>query len=123
MALILIVSGGLRIIWTRKGTNAVRHKNIVFHDPLKLIPWNVFDELVAKHGSDELVRGFETRHQLIALLHGQFSGAEALRAIETAMESHKARLHHVGGKIPRRSTFADANRDRSPLVFSELFRS
>ncbi len=99
----------------------MRHENIVFHDLLKLIPWNVFDKLVKEHGSDELARGFKTRHQLVALLYGQFSGAESLRAIKTAMESHEARLYHVGGKIPRRSTFADANRDRNPLVFSQLF--
>lgn len=44
-----------------------------------------------------------------------------MRAIETALESHEARLYHLGAKIPRRSTFADANRDRSPLVVSQLF--
>jgi hypothetical protein len=37
------------------------------------------------------------------------------------MASHQARLYHIGGKVPRRSTFADANRIRSPLVFSGLF--
>jgi hypothetical protein len=99
----------------------MRHKNIVFHDLLKLIPWGVFDALVKKHESDELVRGFKTRHQLIALPYGQFSGAESLRAIETAMESHAARLYHIGAKIPRRSTFSDANRDRDSSVFSQLF--
>lgn len=98
----------------------MRHDNIVFHDLLKLIPWTVFDRLVAAHGSDDLVRGFDTRHQFIALLYAQFSGADSLRAIETAMTSHKARLYHIGGKVPRRSTFADANRTRSPLVFSGL---
>lgn len=99
----------------------MRHKNIVFHDLLKLVPWSVFDKLVKEHGSDELVRGFDTRRQLIALLYGQFSGAESLRAIETAMASHATRLYHVGGKIARRSTFADANRSRPPQVFSGLF--
>jgi hypothetical protein len=38
------------------------------------------------------------------------------------MSSHQARLYHVGGQVPRRSTFADANRSRSPLVFSGLFQ-
>lgn len=98
----------------------MRHKNTVFHDLLKLVPWKTFDALVALHGADDLVRSFTTRHQLIALLYGQFSGAESLRAIETAMESHQARLYHLGGKAPARSTFADANRSRSPLVFTGL---
>jgi hypothetical protein len=119
--LILLDSGWLRIIWTREGVNAVRHQNSVFHDVIKLIPWAVFDRLVEKHGADELVRKFKTRHQLIALLFGQLAGANSLRAIEATMASHRARLYHVGGKVPARSTFADANRIRSPLVFSGLF--
>lgn len=100
----------------------MRHQNSVFHDILKLIPWTEFDRLVEEHGSDELVRKFKTRHQFIALLYGQLAGAGSLREIEATMASHQARLYHLGGQVPRRTTFADANRDRSPLVFSGLFQ-
>jgi len=100
----------------------VRHQNSVFHDILKLIPWTMFDRLVDEHGSDELVRKFKTRHQFIGLLYGQLAGASSLREIEATMASHQARLYHVGGQVARRSTFADANRSRSPLVFSGLFQ-
>jgi DDE family transposase/uncharacterized protein DUF4372 len=120
--LILLASRRFRIVWTRKRINAVRHQNSVFRDLLKLIPWGKFDQLVDEHGSDDLVRKFKTRHQLIALLYGQVAGACSLREIETTMASHQARLYHVGGRVPRRSTFADANRSRSPLVFSGLFQ-
>lgn len=99
----------------------MRHQNSVFHDVLKFIPWTIFDRLVADQGADDLVRGFRTRHQLIALLYGQLAGGASLREIEATMESHSARLYHLGGKVPRRSTFADANRLRSHLVFSGLF--
>jgi hypothetical protein len=99
----------------------VRHQNSVFHDITKLIPWSVFDRLVEEHGTDELVRKFNTQHQLLALLFGQLAGANSLRAIEATMASHCARLYHVGAKVPARSTFADANRVRSPRVFSDLF--
>jgi hypothetical protein len=111
----------LRINWTRRGDNAVRHQNSVFHALLKLVPWHVVERLVDKHGTDELVREFTTAHQLIALLYAQLSGAASLREIEAAMASHRARLYHVGGKVPARSTLADANRARSSAVFSELF--
>ena len=100
----------------------MRQQNSVFRDILKLIPWAVFDRLVEEHGSDALVRKFKTRQQLIALLFGQLSGASSLRGIEATMASHQAGLYHLGGKVPRRSTFADANRIRSPLVFSGLFQ-
>jgi len=92
------------------------------HHLLKLIPWSEFDRLVEEHGSDDLVRKFSTRHQLIALVYGQLAGACSLREIEATMASHQARLYHVGGRVAPRSTFADANRSRSPLVFSGLFQ-
>lgn len=98
----------------------MRHQNSVFHDVLKQIPWGVFDRLVEEHGSDDLVRKFTTRQQLLSLLFGRFSGAVSLREIEAAMTSHRARLYHVGAKPPRRSTFADANRNRSPTPFCGL---
>jgi hypothetical protein len=120
--LILLGSRRFAIVWTRKRINTVRHQNSVFHDILKLIPWAAFDRLVDERGSDDLVRKFKTRHQFIALLYGQLAGASSLREIEATMASHQARLYHLGGQVPRRSTFADANRCRSPLVFSGLFQ-
>ena len=121
-ALILLASRRFRNVWTRKRINTVRHQNSVFRDLLKVIPWSQFDRLVDEHGSDDLVRKFTTRHQLIALLYGQVAGAGSLREIEATMASHQRRLYHVGGRVPRRSTFADANRSRTPLVFSGLFQ-
>ncbi|SEC02601.1 transposase, IS4 family [Rhizobiales bacterium GAS191] len=99
----------------------MQQQNSVFRDLLKLISWREFKRLVDMHKSDDLVRKFTTQHQFIALLYGQMSGAQSLRAIEATMASHQARLYHVGGKAPARSTFADANRQRSFLVFSGLF--
>jgi len=99
----------------------VRHRNSVFADLMKLIPWAKFQELVDRHGSDDLVRSFTTRHQLLALVFAQLAGANSLREIEAVMGSHRARLYHVGGVAPARSTLADANRVRSSAVFSGLF--
>lgn len=99
----------------------MRHQNSVFHDLLKLVDWPEFERLVDEHGSDDLVRSFTSRHQLIALLFCQFEGAHSLRAVEACMASHQARLYHLGAQVPARSTFSDANRGRSSLVFSGLF--
>jgi Transposase DDE domain/Domain of unknown function (DUF4372) len=104
-----------------KRISAVPHTNTVFRDILKLVPWSEFDKLVKNHGSDELVRSFTTKRQLLALLYGQLSGACSLRDIEASMKSHQGRLYHAGGFAPARSTFADANRSRNPEVFSGLF--
>jgi len=97
------------------------HANTVFTDVLKLVPWKVFEQLVKTHGTDDLVRSFKTKHQFIALLFAQLSGAHSLREINTSMSSHRARLYHAGAVVPPRSTLADANRVRDPAVFAELF--
>ena len=99
----------------------MRHTNSVFHDLLKLVPWAAFDRLVGEFGADDSIRSFTTRNQLQALLFAQLSGASSLREVEAVMASHQARLYHVGAKAPKRSTFADANRNRDPRVFSKLF--
>jgi len=99
----------------------MRHQNSVFHSLTKHIPWTKFDQIVEKHGADELVRKLTTKRQFIALLYGQFSGSTSLREIVTGMASHETRLYHVGTTPVKRSTMSDANSKRPWQVFSELF--
>lgn len=99
----------------------MRHHNSVFRDLLALVPWQAFDRLVEEHGADDLVRGFTARRHMITLLFAQLSGAASLRDIAAATASHQGRLYHAGARPARRSTLADANRDRPHRVFSGLF--
>jgi hypothetical protein len=99
----------------------VLHKNTVFHDLLKHLPWPAFDRLVERHGADAGVRRLTTKSQFLALLYGQLSGASSLREIVAGLKSHAARLYHLGARPARRSTLADANAHRPPEVFSDLF--
>lgn len=101
----------------------MRHRNSVFHDLLKRVPWAAFDRLVEERGTDEGTRSFTSRQHLNALLFAQLSGAGSLRGIEAAMASHQGRLYHSGALAPKRSTFADANRNRDFRVFSGLFEA
>jgi len=121
MALILLASKRFATFWTRMRINAMRHHNSVFHDVLQRVPWAAFDRLVAAHGADRRVRRLTTKDQLIALLYGQLAGAASLREITGGLESHSARLYHVGGRCVQRSTLADANARRPAEVFSGLF--
>jgi hypothetical protein len=105
---------------TRRGVNAMRHQNSVFHGLLKHLSWGEFDRLVAVHGADSRVRRLTTKDQFVALLYGQLSGASSLREIVTGLESHAARLYHVGAHSVRRSTLADANARRPVAVFAGL---
>jgi len=99
----------------------MRHENSVFHGILKQVPWPVFDRLVSEHGSDVRVRQLTTRSQFVALLYGQLSGALSLRQLVSELESHAARLYHLGAQPVRRSTLSDANALRPSAVFSALF--
>jgi len=106
-----------------EGVNVMPHDNSVFHALLKQLPWAIFEKQVEAHGTDHGVRELSTKSQLIALLYGQLSGAASLRDIETGLESHAARLYHLGAQPPRRSTLSDANRVRSCGVFADLLGS
>jgi len=99
----------------------VRHQNSVLHEVLKHVPWDVFDRLVGEHGADFKVRRLTTKDQFVALLFGQLSGASSLREIVVGLESHAARLYHLGAQAVQRSTLSDANRLRSAEVFTDLF--
>jgi DDE family transposase/uncharacterized protein DUF4372 len=98
----------------------MRHENSVFHSVLKQVPWAEFDRLVEVHGADARVRRLTTKSQFVALLYGQLSGAASLREIVTGLESHAARLYHLGADRVRRSTLCDANALRPVAVFAEL---
>jgi hypothetical protein len=98
----------------------MRHHNSVFHQLLKHLPWAEFDALVKEHGADARVRRLTTKSQFLALLYGQLAGAASLREIVGGIESHAARLYHLGAELPRRSTLADANHDRPSAIFTAL---
>jgi IS4 transposase len=120
MALILLRSERLATVRDTEG-NTMRHKNSVFHDLLKHVPWTCFDRLVEEHDADRRVRRLATKSQFVALLYGQVSGASSLREIEGGLSSHAGRLYHLGAAPVARSTLADANASRPAAVFSGLF--
>jgi IS4 transposase len=97
------------------------HQNSVFHGILKHVPWDKFDLLVEEHEADFRVRALTTKDQFVALLYGQLSGASSLREVVAGLESHAARLYHVGAVHVRRSTLSDANALRPYGVFADLF--
>jgi len=98
----------------------MRHYNSVFHQLLKHMPWAEFERLVKAHRADAGVRRLTTKSQFAALLYAQLAGASSLRDIVDGLESHAARLYHIGAKLPKRSTLSDANRDRPSGFFADL---
>src|SRR6516162_11475530 len=120
MAWILLRFERLAASETREGAHAMLHQNSVFHSLLKHVPWSELEQIVEKYGSDELARELTTKRHLIALLYGQLSGATSLREIVTGLESHAARLYHLGAHSVRRATLSDANARRPVAVFAEV---
>ncbi len=98
----------------------MRHHNSVFHQLLKHLPWDDFERLARVHRADALARRLTSKSQFLAMLYGQLAGAASLREIVGGIESQRARLYHLGATLPRRSTLADANHDRSSALFTEL---
>jgi IS4 transposase len=105
---------------TRKRDRAMPHQNTVIHEVLKHLPWHLLDRAVEKYGADSLSRTLPTKQHLTALLYGQISGATSLREIVAGLESHAARLYHLGSSPVKRSTLSDANSHRPWQVFGEL---
>lgn len=99
----------------------MRHQNNVFHALTKRIPWAEFDRLVAEHRADRRVRRLPAKTHLLALLFGQLSGADSLRAIVEGLDSQGHALYHLGARPVARSTLADANAARPARLFAELF--
>jgi IS4 transposase len=99
----------------------MRHQNSVFHSIMKHVPWHRFDRLVDERSADKHVRTLTTKSQFTALAYAQLSGAQSLREIEMALESHASKLYHLGADEVSRSTLSDANARRPWQVFTELF--
>ncbi len=72
--------------------------------------------LVEEHGGDKGTRTLSMRTQFTALAYGQLSQASSLREIESAVQSHEARLYHLNARPVKRSALADANASRPAAV-------
>ena len=99
----------------------MRHHNTVMHDLLKRIPWETFSRLVEEHGADARTRTLSCKNHLVAMLYAQLAGATSLREVTAGLESHAARLYHLGAAPVHRSTLADANTTRPADIFTGLF--
>ena len=96
------------------------HQNIVLHAVLQPLP-RVFERLKAKHEPDADPRRMSIQKHFTAMAYAQLSSAPSLRAVASGMASEAGRFEQLGGAAVKRSTLADANRDRPAPVFVDLF--
>jgi len=99
----------------------MKHRNTVFHQLLKFLPRHRFQATVDRHKGDHRARTLTCWDQLLALLFCQLSSRQSLRDLVDGFNSKQAQHYHLGTDVIRKSSLADANRNRPVQIFQETF--
>jgi putative transposase len=89
---------------------------------LKHLPRGAFDRIVEKHKADRYVKRFGCKKLLVTMIYAHLSEARSLRQLEIGINQHANHHYHLGLDGVSRSTLAEANEKRNPVVFEELAR-
>jgi hypothetical protein len=89
---------------------------------LQLIPRHVFDHLVDSHAwQGPNPRKFTYWSHLGAMLFGQWSARKSLRDLVFSVNQQVRKCYHLGLSVVKRSTLADANRQRPAIIFEKTY--
>ena len=93
----------------------------IFAQLIEFLPKRDFRRIVEKYNGDWRMRSFSCWDQFLCMAFAQLTYRESLRDIETTLRAVGIKLYHLGirGKVSR-STLADANNNRSSLIFAEF---
>lgn len=93
----------------------------VFAQLLEHLPQHQFRQCVKRYKGNHKVRSFSCLDQYLCLFFAQLTYRESLRDITTCLLGMQNKLYHMGirGKIAR-STLADANENRSWLIYQDF---
>ncbi len=97
-------------------------QSTVFSQVIKLVPRSEFQTWVAKHDADKGVRTLDSWTWFGAMLCGQLTGHDSIRAIERVFAHSDGKMQAMGFGAVRKSTLADANQVRSLAVLEEVFK-
>lgn len=94
----------------------------IFNQVLNYIPQGMVRQVARELNADYYYKSFKTYDHLVTMLYGIFNQCSSLREITTGLLAWEQRIHHLGLKsYPRRSTIADANKQRTPEVFEQIY--
>ena len=98
------------------------HENpYVFSQLASFLDRNHFNYLVQKYSGDRDVKHFTCWNQLLALMFGQLSNRDELRALIVAVDAHRSKCYHLGvGRHVTRSNLAKANENRDFRIFEDF---
>ena len=99
------------------------HNNTVLNQMLQLLPRHVFEHQVETHAwQGPTPRKLSYWSQLVAMLYAQLSGKKSLRDLVFSLGRYRKKLYHLGLNRPvKRSSLADANKQRPALIFAQTY--
>lgn len=89
---------------------------------LKALPRGAFDKIVESYRGDRYVKRFKCWDQLVAMVYLQLAGAGSLRELEAGFNPRSAHHYHLGCGRVARTTLADANEKRNPLIYADVLQ-
>lgn len=87
---------------------------------MKGLPRSAFDRMVRERQAGKYCKHFGPWEHLITMLYAQLSGAPGLRPLEASFNAHASHHYHLGMSPIKKSTLAEANRDRSTALFGDV---
>ena len=96
-------------------------QNTVFSQLIKLIPRTEFESWAHQYQGNKGVRSLDCWTWFGALLFGQMSGHDSIRAIERVFAHNDPKMQQLGFGPVRKSTLADANRSRPLEILEQAY--
>jgi putative transposase len=97
-------------------------QNTVFSQLIKQIPRSQFESWVHQHNGNKGIRSMDCWTWFGALMFGQLSGHDSIRAIERVFAHSDPKMNKLGFGPVRRSTLADANQRRPLEILENTFQ-
>ena len=94
-----------------------------FEQVIKHISRREFERSVSRHAADRGIRALDSWTWFGALLFGQLTGHDSIRAIERVFCHGNHRMERLGFSTVCRSTLADANHTRPLELLEDVFHS
>ena len=97
-------------------------QKIIFSQITSFVPWYQFDKIVDEFGGDYRYKKFKSRDHLLVMIFAQLTSREGLRAIESSLNSQRAKLYRMGIRCEKiaRNTIAKANEVRDYRIYEKL---
>lgn len=94
----------------------------IFNQILHHIPRSLVHQVARELNADHYYKRFKSYDHLVTMLYATLNQCTSLREVTTGLLAWEHRIQHLGIQShPRRSTIADANKQRSPEVFEKIY--